>query len=176
MAMASCIGMVAAPTEVFQSMSACHHKCLSVVETHTFRPNHFVSVSMTRGSVIENLRIQNWPTHLFSISSSKDLTLRNLILDNSAGDVPNNRSNGQGAGHNTDGIGVSTSSNILITGNEVYNQDDCVAVTSGNNITVSDMYCHGSHGLSIGSVGGKSDNNVTNVLVNSPVSVVSSLN
>jgi polygalacturonase len=35
------------------------------------------------------------------------------------------------------------------------NQDDCVAVTSGNNLTISNMYCDGGHGLSIGSVGGK---------------------
>jgi polygalacturonase len=36
-------------------------------------------------------------------------------------------------------------------------------VTSGNNIIVNNMYCNGSHGLSIGSVGGKSNNNVTNI-------------
>ena len=36
------------------------------------------------------------------------------------------------------------------------NQDDCVAVTSGTNITVTGMTCSGGHGLSIGSVGGKS--------------------
>lgn len=46
----------------------------------------------------------------------------------------------------------------------VINQDDCVAVTSGNEILVSNMYCNGSHGLSIGSVGGKSNNNVTNIV------------
>jgi polygalacturonase len=38
-----------------------------------------------------------------------------------------------------------------------------VAVTSGNNIHVNNMYCNGSHGLSIGSIGGKSNNNVTNI-------------
>ena len=39
-----------------------------------------------------------------------------------------------------------------------------VAITSGDHITVSGMACDGSHGLSIGSVGGKSNNNVTNVV------------
>lgn len=43
-------------------------------------------------------------------------------------------------------------------------QDDCVAITSGSNILVKNMYCSGGHGLSIGSVGGKSNNNVTGVL------------
>jgi polygalacturonase len=120
---------------------------------------------MSQGSVIKNLHIKNWPAHLFSIGGSSNLTVRDLVLDNSDGDAPNNRSKGLAAAHNSDGLGVSSSSNILITNIKVHNQDDCVAVTSGDNITVSNMYCFGSHGLSIGSIGGKSNNNVTNVLV-----------
>ncbi len=121
---------------------------------------------MTNGSVIENLHIQNWPAHGFSIGSSSDLTIRNVYMDNSFGDLPNNRSKGLSAAHNSDGFGVGTlSSNILIDNCTVYNQDDCVAVTSGNNITASNIFCSGTHGLSIGSIGGKANNNVTNVLV-----------
>jgi polygalacturonase len=45
----------------------------------------------------------------------------------------------------------------------VKNQDDCVAVTSGVNVTVTGMTCSGGHGLSIGSVGGKSNNVVTDI-------------
>jgi polygalacturonase len=44
-----------------------------------------------------------------------------------------------------------------------------VAVTSGNNILVNNMYCNGSHGLSIGSVGGKSNNNVINITFSNSV-------
>ncbi|TVY23435.1 Polygalacturonase [Lachnellula hyalina] len=129
------------------------------------KPNHFITVSkMTGGSVIKLLHIKNWPVHLFSISGSSDLTLRDMILDNSAGDAPNNRSNGLAAGHNSDGFDVSSCNNTLIANTTVINQDDCVAVTSGNNVTVDSMYCSGGHGLSIGSVGGKANNVVTNVL------------
>jgi len=53
---------------------------------------------------------------------------------------------------------------MVLSSSRVLNQDDCVAITSGNNITVMDMFCDGGHGLSIGSVGGKSNNNVTNIL------------
>lgn len=123
---------------------------------------------MTAGSVIKNLRIENWPVHLFSISGCSDLTFQNLILDNTAGEAPNNRSNGLAAAHNSDGFDLSSSNNVLITDSTVLNQDDCVAITSGNNVTVSNMYCSGGHGLSIGSVGGKSNNNVTNILVRLP--------
>ena len=128
------------------------------------KPDHFITVSKALGSsVIENLHIQNWPTHCFSISGCTGLTLQNLVLDNRAGDAPNARSSGLPAAHNTDGFDLSTCTNTVLQDSTVYNQDDCVAITSGNGITVSGIYCSGGHGLSIGSVGGKSNNNVTNI-------------
>jgi polygalacturonase len=130
------------------------------------KPDHFIVVSkVTGGSVIKNLYIRNWPVHLFSISGCADLVFQDLVLNNTAGDAPNSRSNGLPAAHNSDGFDVSSSSNIVIRRSVVHNQDDCVAITSGNNMTVSDLDCYGGHGLSIGSVGLKSNNNVTNILV-----------
>ncbi|SPQ25674.1 27339075-7534-4851-a438-cd15d811421d [Thermothielavioides terrestris] len=129
------------------------------------KPDHFIVVSkVTGGSVIKNLYIRNWPVHLFSISGCADLVFQDLVLNNTAGDAPNSRSNGLPAAHNSDGFDVSSSSNIVIRRSVVHNQDDCVAITSGNNMTVSDLDCYGGHGLSIGSVGLKSNNNVTNIL------------
>jgi polygalacturonase len=61
------------------------------------------------------------------------------------------------------GFGLASTNDTIVRDSIVINQDDCVAVTSGNNIQVNNMYCNGSHGLSIGSVGGKSNNNVTNI-------------
>jgi polygalacturonase len=124
---------------------------------------------MTGGSIIENLNIRNWPVHLFSISGSDQLILRNMYLNNTAGDVPNARSGTLAAGHNSDGFDLSSTTNTLLQNTIVYNQDDCVAITSGNNITVENMYCSGGHGISIGSVGGKSNNNVTNITVSLPL-------
>ena len=115
--------------------------------------------------MIQNMYIQNWPVHLFSISSCSNLVFHGLVLNNTAGNAPNSQSNGLPAAHNSDGFDVSTSSNLVIQRSVIYNQDDCVAITSGNNMTVSNLECYGGHGLSIGSVGGKSNNNVTNILV-----------
>ncbi len=53
---------------------------------------------------------------------------------------------------------------MLLTNNIVFNQDDCVAVTSGGGIVVNNFFCNGGHGLSIGSVGGKSNNTVDGVV------------
>lgn len=89
--------------------------------------------------------------------------MENIILNNTAGNAPNNRSGGLPAAHNTDGFDISSTNGMILRDSTVLNQDDCVAITSGDSITVSDMYCDGGHGLSIGSVGGKSNNNVTNI-------------
>ncbi|KUJ14926.1 glycoside hydrolase [Mollisia scopiformis] len=127
------------------------------------KPNHFLTLKL-HNSTLASLTIHNWPAHLISITSSTNLTLSNLTLDNSAGDASNNRSNGLPAAHNSDGIDISSSSDLLIKDIRVWNQDDCVAITSGDRIVVENVHCVGSHGLSIGSVGGKADNNVTDIL------------
>lgn len=87
--------------------------------------------------VISNLNIQNWPTHCFDVTGCDGVTITGLTLDNSAGDEPNSASRDLPAAHNSDGFHFSTSNNV------VKNQDDCVAVTSGENITVTRMTCSG---------------------------------
>jgi polygalacturonase len=115
------------------------------------------------GGTVKDLNIQNWPVHCFDITGCDMMTISGLILDNTAGDAPNSISNGLAAAHNSDGFDISSSTNLVLSDTTVMNQDDCVAVTSGTNITITEMTCSGGHGLSIGSVGGKSDNTVAGV-------------
>jgi len=68
-------------------------------------------------------------------------------------------------GHNTDAFDVGNSDDITITGSTIYNQDDCLAVNSGTNIQFLNNYCSGGHGISIGSVGGRSNNVVDTVAI-----------
>jgi polygalacturonase len=64
------------------------------------KPNHFITVSKANGaSTIKNLYIQNWPVHCFSISNCNGLSIHNITLNNTAGDAPNNRSDGLAAGN-----------------------------------------------------------------------------
>ncbi|KUI67703.1 Endopolygalacturonase D [Cytospora mali] len=116
----------------------------------TKKPDHFLKLSDMESSTLEQLTIQNWPTHLFSIDGCKDMIISNVILDNSAGDETN--SDGDALGHNTDAFDVSSVDGLHVSSATVYNQDDCVAVNSGSNILFENMYCSGGHGLSIGSV------------------------
>ncbi|OBT46724.1 hypothetical protein VE00_02620 [Pseudogymnoascus sp. WSF 3629] len=133
------------------------------------KPNHFVVVKNTVDSVISNLNIKNWPVHCFTISGGSGLTLSNINLDNTAGNAPNSVSNGLAAAHNSDGFDISSTSGLTLKNSVVNNQDDCVAVTSGTNILVTGMTCIGGHGLSIGSIGGKSNNVVDGVTFSNSV-------
>ena len=91
-------------------------------------------------------------------SSSIDVT-----IDSQAGDSK--------GGHNTDGFNIGNAENIFISGAIVKNQDDCVAINSGKNITFTGGDCSGGHGLSIGSVGLRSNNEVKDVkITNSKIS------
>lgn len=118
------------------------------------KPKFFYAHSLT-DSTITNLYIENTPVQAVSISGCDGLTITDMTINNSAGDTE--------GGHNTDGFDIGSSTNVVITGANVYNQDDCVAVNSGTEITFSGGVCSGGHGLSIGSVGGRSDNTVDTV-------------
>ncbi|KAF1995551.1 glycoside hydrolase family 28 protein [Amniculicola lignicola CBS 123094] len=127
------------------------------------KPDHFIVVKKSTNIVVQNLNIQNWPTHALYISGNNGAVFQNIVMDNSAGDAANSKSDGDPAAHNSDGFDISASDTITLYNIKVYNQDDCVAVTSGSNILVDSMYCSGGHGLSIGSIGGKSNNTVDTV-------------
>ncbi|KAI0146925.1 glycosyl hydrolases family 28-domain-containing protein [Xylariaceae sp. FL1272] len=135
------------------------------------KPNHFIVLKKMYSSKVTNLNIKNWPVHCFYINGNEDLTISGLTLDNSDGDAANDASDGLAAAHNSDGFDISSSDYVTLDSITVYNQDDCVAVTSGTQITVNNMYCSGGHGLSIGSIGGKSNNTVSGVTFSNSVVV-----
>lgn len=118
----------------------------------------FFSAHGLINSNIRRLNVKNTPVQAFSINGCTNLNVDHVTIDNSAGDT--NR-----LGHNTDGFDVGSSNGVFITNADVRNQDDCLAINSGTNIVFSGGYCSGGHGLSIGSVGGRSDNTVDGVRI-----------
>ena len=114
-------------------------------------------------STINGLNVLNTPVQAFSINQATGLTVSNVHIDNSLGDSK--------GGHNTDAFDVGSSNGVTISGAVVKNQDDCLAINSGTDITFTGGQCSGGHGLSIGSVGGRSDNVVKKVrILNSKIS------
>lgn len=156
-------GMARAPTVEVPSESSFSTPVTSVRLTPTPRPDHFFVIKKTYDSKITGLNIQNWPTHCFYVNGNYNLEMSDITLDNSDGDAANSESDGDPAAHNTDGFDISSSDTVTLSNIWVHNQDDCVAVTSGSNIVIDGIYCYGGHGLSIGSIGGKSNNTVDGV-------------
>ncbi|CAI7566348.1 unnamed protein product [Penicillium glandicola] len=129
------------------------------------KPKFFYAHSLD-DSTITGLNILNTPVQAFSVQAD-NLVLDSITIDNSDGDA-----NG---GHNTDAFDVGESTYITISNANVKNQDDCLAINSGENIVFTGGYCSGGHGISIGSVGGRDDNTVKNVTI-SDSTVVDSAN
>lgn len=118
------------------------------------RPKFFAAHHLD-SSTISGITLKNMPVHGFSILAD-GLTISGVTIDNKAGDS---------LGHNTDAFDIGSSTGLVLKNNKVFNQDDCVAINSGSDITISGMTCSGGHGLSIGSVGGRSNNIVKNVKI-----------
>jgi polygalacturonase len=115
-------------------------------------------------STITSLNVKNIPVQGFSINTATDLVLDSITIDNSEGD-------GTDGGHNTDAFDIGNSSGITISNANITNQDDCLAINSGTNIHFTGGTCSGGHGLSIGSVGGRSNNDVEGIVIeNSTIS------
>ncbi|EOA14590.1 hypothetical protein CARUB_v10027840mg, partial [Capsella rubella] len=55
---------------------------------------------------------------------------------------------------NTDGIDISTSTNVTISKSTIGTGDDCIALNTGSvNINITEIVCGPGHGISIGSLG-----------------------
>ncbi|CAG9761251.1 unnamed protein product [Ceutorhynchus assimilis] len=114
-------------------------------------------------SVFSNFTIVNTPKDVVQVTNSDKVEFYNWFIDDSQGDkgvAPKGHE-----GHHTDGFDVWNSTNVIIENLVVFNQDDCLAIRCGANITVSNLWCHGSHGLSI-SVGFSPDDISVNTLKN----------
>ncbi|GLI78998.1 hypothetical protein PoHVEF18_007320 [Penicillium ochrochloron] len=128
------------------------------------KPGIFMKLSLKNESLVTDLYVLNTPTHAIDVDGVYDSTIQRIIVNNSLGDAPNAISNGLSAGHNTDAFDVGNVENLLMQDIQVWNQDDCVALSVSNNVTFRNFYCSGSHGLSIAGGGNGPGNNVTNVL------------
>lgn len=85
------------------------------------KPKFFYAHSLDDSS-ITGLNVKNTPVQAFSVQAD-NLVLDHITIDNSDGD--------DNGGHNTDAFDVGNSSGITISNAVVKNQDDCLAVNSG---------------------------------------------
>ncbi|KAF9891354.1 hypothetical protein FE257_004210 [Aspergillus nanangensis] len=125
---------------------------------------------ITGGSNLEvtGLSQKNPPNVFVSIRDGTESALfDDLILDAT--------SSSDNDPKNTDGFDVGDTTYVTISNTKVVNNDDCVAFKPGANyVTVRDITCTGSHGLSVGSLGKGSDDIVQNVYVEGATMISSS--
>lgn len=101
---------------------------------------HVAAVDLT----IQGLFIKNMPCLGFALNG-QNIYVRNVRIDNKDG---HNK-----GGHNTDGFDVANAKHIVIENSIVENQDDCLAVNSGTDVSFVHNVCIGGHGISIAPMG-----------------------
>ena len=89
------------------------------------KPKFFYAHDLTGRSSITGLNILNTPVQAVSIDGASGLTITDMTIDDSAGDKDS-------LGHNTDAFDIGSSTSVTITGANVKNQDDCLAINSGS--------------------------------------------
>lgn len=114
---------------------------------------------LVQGSGVNHIRIyqielENSPKFHIEVENGHGLTVWGVQIN-----TPDNA-------RNTDGVDPVSESNVTIRDDMIQDGDDCVAVkanagTPSRDITVDDVHCYGSHGLSVGS---QTEGGVSNVL------------
>lgn len=117
------------------------------------RPN-LIYIHRSANVLVEGVTFRNAGFKHISFFGDDKVVVQNIVI-NSASNSPN-----------TDGIHISSTSNIVIQSSTISCGDDNVAVYMGaNNVVIQDLNCPAGHGISVGSLGGNGLACVSNVLV-----------
>ncbi|KAI1843620.1 hypothetical protein JX266_010253 [Neoarthrinium moseri] len=125
------------------------------------RPTLLYITGASNNVVVQNIKLKN-PPNVFISATGKSTNLQFTGLNLSATSKSSNPAK------NTDGFDIGPASYVTVTGTTITNDDDCIAFKPGADyVTVTDITCTGSHGLSVGSLGNKhgSTDTVSNVYV-----------
>ncbi|KAK1267413.1 Polygalacturonase [Acorus gramineus] len=101
-----------------------------------------IKLSFVTNATVKGIQSINSKLFHMLIFGSKNINLHSLSII-APGDSPN-----------TDGIHISSSSDISIARSVIATGDDCVSLGSGSvNISISNVACGPGHGISVGSLG-----------------------
>ena len=114
-------------------------------DIYILRPILFGTVGLHGGS-ISDLYLRYSPQWYNFLANSTDVVFDNFNI--------RGYSASENEAKNTDGWDTYRSSNIVIQNSVVNNGDDCVSFKpNSTEVLVQNMYCNGSHGISVGSIG-----------------------
>ncbi|KAJ9094137.1 hypothetical protein QFC19_008089, partial [Naganishia cerealis] len=106
-----------------------------------------LAVARAKNILVSGISITNSPFWHSIIFESSYVTFENIYMKSLS-------SNESAQAANTDGWDTYRSDHIIIRDSVVINGDDCVSFKPNTTFTeVTNMYCDGSHGISVGSLG-----------------------
>ncbi|KAI0863545.1 polygalacturonase [Xylaria cubensis] len=109
------------------------------------RPISLVLDGLQGGSVT-GIRMINPPNWFNLIANSSDILISDMVLTA--------KSSNSNPVKNSDGWDTYRSDHVVIQNSVIDNTDDCVSFKpNSTNIVVQGLSCHGSHGISVGSLG-----------------------
>ncbi|KAH8793414.1 PGX, glycoside hydrolase family 28 protein [Hyaloscypha finlandica] len=118
---------------------------LYAANVYTLRPV-LIGIDGLQNSILSNLVLRYSPQYYHFVANSSNVIFDNI---NIAG-----RSISTHVAKNTDGWDTYRSSDIVIQNSVVNNGDDCVSFKpNSTDMLVQNMWCNGSHGISVGSLG-----------------------
>ncbi|KAI0701363.1 pectin lyase-like protein [Cytidiella melzeri] len=105
-----------------------------------------LTVGNASGVVIEDIWMIGSPFWNNFVYQSQNVTYKNITI--------NTVSYSSSPPANSDGWDIYRSDHITVTDSWINNDDDCVSFKpNSTNILVSNLWCNGSHGISVGSLG-----------------------
>ncbi|ESK87749.1 exopolygalacturonase [Moniliophthora roreri MCA 2997] len=120
------------------------------IENDDLRPPHLLLPYLSDNLVIRNLKIRQSPRWTILIHSSRNVLIHDLDIRSRS----DTWALGRESNRETDGVDIYNSSYVTIHNLRIDNGDDCVSFKpNATNVFISDIWCNGTHGVSIGSLG-----------------------
>ncbi|KAJ6597236.1 pectin lyase fold/virulence factor [Mycena vulgaris] len=135
------------------------------IANDSLRPPHLMLAYQGANVIIRNLKIRQSPRWTILVHSSKNLVIHDLDIRSRS----NTWALGRESNRETDGVDIYNSSFITVHDMRIDNGDDCVSLKpNATQIYVSNLWCNGTHGVSVGSLGENAGvkDIVSNVYVN----------
>ncbi|EAW20375.1 putative polygalacturonase [Aspergillus fischeri NRRL 181] len=97
------------------------------------------------GGSVSNITLRNSPNWFQLVFNSSNIVFDSMYLNASSSNSNPTANSGED---------TYRSDNIVIQNSRIFNSDDCVSFKpNSTNILVQNLYCNGSHGISVGSLG-----------------------
>ncbi|KAJ7288894.1 pectin lyase fold/virulence factor [Mycena rebaudengoi] len=135
------------------------------IANDSLRPPHLMLAYKGDNVIIRNLKIRQSPRWTILVHSSRNVVIHDLDIRSRS----DTWALGRESNRETDGVDIYDSSFITVHDLRVDNGDDCVSLKpNATQIYVSNLWCNGTHGVSVGSLGENSGvkDIVSNVYVN----------